>query len=160
MPNEIKNFQVWNPPNEVQDVGEQPLFECEYDNSWFSLSRPKSKLTWPTGWFWLALPWLFLIRKKLTFSLLEFHILTLAWGTDSGVLATKLHGLGAPPVTMAVLLYATFHLHLLLFTGALYRFRIWRTPATSRTRWATVLLSQLPLLLLFGFIWFMLWGVV
>jgi len=120
MAKEIEDFKAWHPPKDAKETGDQPLSEYYYEDGWFKPNSVKRCKLTPTGWLWLTLPWLFLIKKRLSFTLLEFSVFIRAWGSDSGMLAR----LNAPPVATGVLLYTAFHLHILLFAEALYCFRI------------------------------------
>jgi hypothetical protein len=93
-----------------------------------------------TGWFWILAPWGLLLAKRLSFSLMELWIWILAWSITAGSVVSVLKPAGAGWQNYAVLLYAAFHFHCMLFSAVLYDWK--GTKGQSARRTANVLISQ------------------
>lgn len=88
----------------------------------------------PTGAVWLLFPWLFIVWKRLQFSLLELMFLVFAVGFANVAIAKHLNPNEAP-ATFALLTYAAIHGCLLAFTYPLYAWALNRPsfrPTVSR----------------------------
>ena len=143
MAKEIKDFELWQPPPPPDD---EPLFEDEPLWEWLPawMQRRRERLT-STGAVWAFLPFYFLIKKKLSFSMLEFVIWIAAWGGSVGSITSKLMQSTCPWLAIGIVLYVVSHLHCLMFTSALYHSRL-RGPHFNR-----LLNVIVPQLLLFSF---------
>ena len=156
MAKEIKDFEVWHPPKEENE----PL--VEYEQSWLGFWHRK---TTSTGFLCNYFPWYLLIRKKLKYSLLEFWIFTVMWGTSAGLSVRNIYlleldvkALFEQPfwLFLAVIEYIIFHVHCSAFICVLYemsRFDGFNQEKSS-VRLFRIIYSQLLPLLLVMFICF------
>ena len=131
MAKELKNFEVWHPPKEV----DEPLIE-ESKN----LFGKRQSYPTKTGLIWLLVPWLLLFKKRLNYSLMEFWLVGIIWGGCSGLVASGLILQKARPLSIAIILYFVFHSFCLMFTAALYNLKLWKNYSenASPKRWTLI----------------------
>lgn len=118
MAKEIKGFEVWRPPpppaDEPLSRERPPCFLLGID-----INKNKYDLTL-TGVYWLLLPWLFFITKRLQFTLLEGLLGLVAFASAMGA-AIRCMVAGQCPLILFVLFsYLLFHLFAACFSHALY----------------------------------------
>jgi hypothetical protein len=125
----------------VADADDQTLIKSTSEGDTPSWLRPDAWRLTNTGERWALFPWYFLIRKRLTFTILELMVWITAWGGSSGALASTMtkHGYRWPLI--AVLLYGLAHAHCMAFTGTRYQYRFDVKRSYSRT--VSVLIPQL-----------------
>ena len=156
MAKEIKGFEIWHPPPEPEDepfTVEPPL--NDYLPGWLPHRRPQ--LT-TTGLIWMLLPFYLLIKKRLSFSLIELLIWIGAWGGSSGTAVSTLSKYHCPWQGLVLIHCAVGHLHCMLFTAALYQFRIEQNARAVRyieSRFTYVLIPQLLLFTAFSLLFYL-----